>query len=368
MIKSTARGLAAFIVAIASLSSLVLVIGAQGSAGAANAGTSASVPSSATSGGQQSPAWSFVPLSQSANFLSRTAIHLLAGPGQTVSDTAVLTNYSTQTLNFDVYGSDAVNTPQGAFTLQAPNVHPREVGTWIALPVNQYNLPPRTATEFHFEVKVPANATPGDHAGGIVALNLAPNTHPQGGTQFAVQRGEGIAVYVRVPGPLHPGVAASNIGATYSSPPIGFGGSWAKVHYQVVNTGNVVLNGTSQAAVTNLFGTTVHRFPPVHIDALIPGERMSVVEPKWQNLPFIGPVHLKVVITTTAVKSTGESQFWVVPWLLILIIVVALVLLWYLWRRRRRRNRVDKKESGQPVEPQAAVAPTSAPDRPAPVL
>ena len=140
-----------------------------------------------------------------ANFLSRSAIHLIAGPGQTVSDTAVLTNYSTQTLNFDVYGSDAYNTKRlGVFTLNPPNVKPTDVGSWVDLPVNQYNLPPKTATEFHFEVKVPINASPGDHAGGIVALNLAPNTNPESGTQVAVQRGEGIAIYVRVPGPCTP--------------------------------------------------------------------------------------------------------------------------------------------------------------------
>jgi hypothetical protein len=313
-------------------------------AGAAAAPATSSGGTAATSGQNQTPAWSFVPLSQSANFLSRSAVHLLAGPGQTVSDTAVLTNYSTNTLDFDVYGSDAYNTKRlGVFTLNPPNVKPTDVGSWINLPVNQYNLPPKTTTEFHFEVKVPINATPGDHAGGIVALNLAPNTTPQSGTQVAVQRGEGIAVYVRVPGPLHPGVAAANVGATYSSSPLGFGSSWAQVHYQVVNTGNEVLNGKVQASATDIFGSTVHTFKPVAITALIPGQREGVIEPKWNGLPFAGPVHLKIVMTTTAVKSTGQAQFWIVPWLLILIVVLVLVALFLWWRRRRRKRLANEK-------------------------
>ncbi len=111
-------------------------------AGAATTPATGSIGASPTSGQNQTPAWSFVPLSQSANFLSRSAIHLLAGPGQTVSDTAVLTNYSDQTLDFDVYGSDAYNTRRlGVFTLNPPNVHPKDVGSWITLPVNQYDLP-----------------------------------------------------------------------------------------------------------------------------------------------------------------------------------------------------------------------------------
>ena len=312
-------------------------------AGAATTPATGSIGASPTSGQNQTPAWSFVPLSQSANFLSRSAIHLLAGPGQTVSDTAVLTNYSDQTLDFDVYGSDAYNTRRlGVFTLNPPNVHPKDVGSWITLPVNQYDLPGRTTTEFHFEVKVPINATPGDHAGGIVALNLAPNTSPTG-TQVAVQRGEGIAVYVRVPGPLHPGVAAANVGATYSSSPLGFGSSWAKVHYQVVNTGNEVLNGKVQVVATDIFGSTVHTFKPVPIVALIPGQREGIVEPKWNGLPFFGPVHLKVIMTTTSIKATGDAQFWIVPWLLILIVVLVLIALFVWWRRRRRKRLADQE-------------------------
>ena len=174
-----------------------------------------------------------------------------------------------------------------------------------------------------------------------MALNLAPNTSPTG-TQVAVQRGEGIAVYVRVPGPLHPGVAAANVRATYSSSPLGFGSSWAKVHYQVVNTGNEVLNGKVQVVATDIFGSTVHTFKPVPIVALIPGQREGIVEPKWNGLPFFGPVHLKVIMTTTSIKATGDAQFWIVPWLLILIVVLVLIALFVWWRRRRRKRLADQ--------------------------
>ncbi len=340
MITKSARRLTAMIGMTASLllGLFMLALPAGAATTTTAPATTPSGSSAGASGGSQTPAWSFVPLSQSANFLSRSAIHLLAGPGQTVSDTAVLTNYSTQTLDFDVYGSDAYNTRRlGVFTLNPPNVHPKDVGSWIDLPVNQYNLPPRTATEFHFEVKVPTNASPGDHAGGIVALNLAPNTNPASGTQVAVQRGEGIAVYVRVPGPLVPGVAAANVGATYSSSPLGFGSSWAQVHYQVVNTGNEVLNGKAQVIATDIFGSTVHTFRPVPITALIPGQREAIIEPKWNGLPFFGPVHLKVILTTTVVKSSGQAQFWVVPWLLILIVILILIAAFVWWRRRRKK-------------------------------
>jgi hypothetical protein len=309
------------------------------SADAAAPTTSTTTPCTFASG-NQTPSWSFVPLSSSANHLTRTAIHLVAAPGQTVTDTAVLTNYSCTELNFQVYGSDAYNTVRlGAFTLQTPNAPKVGVGKWITEPVNLVNLPPRTSDEFRFTVAVPLNTSAGDHAGGVVALNLAPPTGVGSGTQVAIQRGEGIAVYVRVPGTLHPGVAAADIGATKSTPALGFGSGYASSYYEVLNTGNVVLNGKAQLEAVNIFGNVVKRFAPVPIDALIPGQKMAVVEPRWNGLPFAGPVHLKVAITTSSINASGQAVFWVVPWLLFLIILVVIVLLIGLWIRRRRRRR-----------------------------
>jgi hypothetical protein len=175
----------------------------------------------------------------------------------------------------------------------------------------------------------------------VVALNLAAPTGVGSGTNLAIQRGEGIAVYVRVPGALHPGVASADIGAATSVPALGFGSSWAKAHYEVVNTGNAVLNGRAQLEAVNVFGTVIKRFAPVSIDALIPGQKMAIVEPRWNGLPFAGPVHLKVDMVTTSIKSTGEAVIWVVPWLLFLLIVLLIVVLIGYWIHRRRRRRAN---------------------------
>jgi hypothetical protein len=339
------------------------------SAAAAAPTTSTTTPCKFPSG-NQTPSWSFVPLSSSANHLTRTAIHLEAAPGQTVTDTAVLTNYSCSELNFQVYGSDAYNTVHlGAFTLETPNAPKVGVGKWISEPVNLVNLPARTSDEFRFTVSVPINTSAGDHAGGVVALNLAPPTGVGSGTQVAIQRGEGIAVYVRVPGTLHPGVAAADIGATKSIPALGFGSGHATPYYEVLNTGNVVLNGKAQLEAVNIFGTVVKKFAPAPIDALIPGQKMAVVEPRWNGLPFVGPVHLKVAITTSSINAMGQAEFWVLPWLLFLIIVVVILVLLGLWirRRRRRRRRADAPpSSAEGAGAGSASAPTEV-DEPATV-
>ena len=328
-----------------ALSACAAVFGSIAAAPAGAASRAATLPSAAQASpspasGTQTPTWTFAPYSASGNTLERTAIHLIASPGQTVSDNAILTNYSyTQTLNFDVYGSDAYNTVKlGVFTLNPPKAPKVDVGKWITLPVNIRTVPPRQSVTFHFAVTVPMNASPGDHAGGVVALNLAPPTGVQNGTNLAIQRGSGIAVYVRVPGKLVPGVAAANIGVAKSTPPLGFGTSTARAHYSVLNTGNEVLNGKAQLEATNVFGTVVKRYKAVPIDALIPGQKMSVVEPQWSGLPFAGPVTLKLTMLTSSITGTGQAGFWVIPWLLILIIIVVLAVLIYMWIRRRRRR------------------------------
>ena len=342
---------------LAAATVVLLAAAPSGDAAATGTGASPIYPPNGT----PTPAWSFVPLSNPNNHLTRSSIQLLASPGQVVSDTAVLTNYSTQALNFNIYGSDASNTVKlGAFALNPPNAKKVAVGSWITLPVNIYDLPPHTSTQFHFSVKVPTNASPGDHAGGIVALNLAPASKEKG-TTVAIQRGEGIAVYVRVPGPLHPGVAAANIGAKFTTPAIGFGSAWALVHYQVVNTGNTILNGTATAEAVNIFGSVIKKFAPAQITTLIPGQRMSVVEPKWDGLPFIGPVHIKVVMKTTKVNATGEGTFWVFPWLFVLLVLLVIggLIGWWVWRRRRRQGEATPGGEGNESGPAEGAAPES---------
>ncbi len=54
-------------------------------------------------------------------------------------------------------------------------------------------------------------------------------------------------------------------------------------------------------------------------------------------------MHLKVIMTTTSIKATGDAQFWIVPSLLILIVVLVLIALFVWWRRRRRKRLADQE-------------------------
>lgn len=167
--------------------------------------------------------------------------------GTTVSDSATILNSSDKELTFQVFATDAVNTPSGgAFALLPVETKPRDVGTWIALApqaATTVTVPPKGRTDVPFTVKVPQDATPGDHVGGIVALNTAvEGVQKDGKVQVGVKRSVGARLYFRVPGPLTPGLSVEDVRVDRGAPLL----PWVKdaratVSYALVNRGNVVV-------------------------------------------------------------------------------------------------------------------------------
>lgn len=297
------------------------------------------------------PSFSFSPIALPGS-TPRGAFHYDMLPGQTINDSVVLKNPTNQLEQFQIWASDAYNTPQGgALTLRPLGYHMTEVGTWIAthLGTGIYGLNPRTSVTVNFSVTAPANATPGTHVGGIEALNVTPVPQPNGGhAHFVIHNGIGAAMFIQIAGPTHAAAAVSDISVDSSVPAIGFGHRSAVVSYELENTGNTLLSGTAVATVTDLFGRTVKTFRPVGVQVFVPGGRFKVTEPTWNNLPFIGPETVHVRFTSTGMKpATGDSTFWIFPWLLILVILLILgLLIWRIIVRRRNRANATPPSGG----------------------
>lgn len=289
------------------------------------------------------PSFSLTPVSAPGSVTPRGSFHYDMLPGQTISDSVVLTNETTELEDFQIWGTDGYNTTiGGAFALRPYGYPMTGVGTWIDTHLGSgvYGLPGQTSVTINFSVTVPSNATPGDHAGGIEALDVTPVAQPTGGpAHFIIHRGIATAVYVRVAGPTRPSAAVSNISVKSSVPAIGFGSRTAAVTYQLENTGNTLLSGQAVATVTDIFGRTVKTFAPVGIQAFVPGGRFTVVEPRWDSLPLFGPETVHVTFTSPGMPTaTGSSTFWVFPWLLVLLILAVLgLIIWRLWVRRQNR-------------------------------
>jgi hypothetical protein len=196
---------------------------------------------------------------------------------------------------------------------------------------------------------VPANATPGDHVGGVVA---SVSEALQGG-KFAREDRVGVAMYLRVAGPLHPALSvesASTNGFHGTANP--FGGGSTTVSYTVHNTGNVRLSGNQEVTVTGLFGIPLATVRPATLQQVLPGDSVRVVAHLTGVFPA-GPldVHVKVTpaevpgsphLTVPLAAGAYTVSMWATPWsqlgLLILLVAAAFGVRWWLRGRRRRRS------------------------------
>jgi hypothetical protein len=265
---------------------------------------------------------------------ARPFFDYLLPPGGTLHDRISIKNFGDIPLTYDLYPADAHNLPTGAFALSGQTAPRVDVGAWVSLPIRTVRVAPHTLTAVPFTLHVPASTTPGDHAGGIVALQRPVAPGRLRGRRVVVRQGVGARIYLRVPGPLHPQVAVTSVKVHRSSGL--FGGGHAAIVATVANTGNTRVDGSVVAKATGVFGYSVKTFAPQKFQALLPGNAAQFVF-NWPHLPRVGPIHVSVDVNAGKAQAHGGTTFWVIPWLVVLIVILLLGGIGYLrWRRRHR--------------------------------
>jgi hypothetical protein len=317
-------------------------------------GIAASSPAQAATNG----AWAVTPAVTPGNTTPRPAFELVANPGQVITDRVTVSNVTTHPINFAIYAADGYNTAiGGAFALKLPVQRQVDVGAWAQLPVGALTVPGRTQATFPFTLTIPPNATPGDHAGGIVAENSAPTSQTQGGVHVNVLKGVGTRIYLRVNGPLQPSVGITDAASKSSIGPLSFatGSGRGSVHFNVLNTGNVSLNAVATVKATDIFGSTVKTYKPISLGPLLPGANITLSEPTIA-LPRAGVIRYHVEVTAPGVKANGGATGLIIPWVLVAILVLLIVaFVW--WRARQRRNRRAAIRTAQLEQPVSEVQP-----------
>jgi len=262
-------------------------------------------------------------------------------PGQGLQDTVGVSNFFDQPITYKIYATDAYNTPGDAnFALLAEGDAPVDTGTWIKLPVTEYVVQPGQRADIPFTITVPPDATPGDHAGAVVARPVLPEQPATSGQGLNVQRRIGARVYVSVDGPRQPALSIESLAVSHDSSFGSFGRGPATVSYVVRNIGNTRLKPQAFLAVKGPLGITAADTFPRDIPELLPGGTFQVD----QTLDSVAPLgHLTVEVTARtvgadAVSVTRTESFWAVPWLgILLVVALVLVVRWRIRRRRRRR-------------------------------
>jgi hypothetical protein len=277
----------------------------------------------------------------------RSSFFIEAKPGESVSDRISVSNYSDKPIAFRFFSSDAYNTAVGsAFSLRMPDPEtgviptPVGVGKWVTIPVEQLIVAPGARSDIPFTLTVPLDAEPGDHAGGIVALDPSTSPDGSGGMDIAVRQAVGVRIYVRVAGQLSPnlmvaGLTVSNSGAGFLAPITGPSKTLAK--FSVANVGNMSLTPSMKVTVTDTFGREVASKAVADAVEVLPGQ-IAAFEVDLGDLSGIGPKYeVSVSAQAGEVGSQASTSFWVFPWLFFLLLVLGLVLL-VLARMKRRRS------------------------------
>ncbi|HTR71287.1 MAG TPA: DUF916 domain-containing protein [Mycobacteriales bacterium] len=293
--------------------------------------------------------WSVFPTTAKGQSLARPYFQPLLTPGVPVRDSLTITNETKTRLKFHIYGSDAYNSPSGQFLLKLSYQPMHDIGTWIHLPVSTLTLRAKRAVKVPFTITPPANATPGDHAGGIIVEGQPSAAHKSGALQIHQIDAVAVRMYARVRGPLSPSLSVTSV---HLDPSRGgaalFGaGSNVNVSYTVTNTGNVNLTPTADLSVSAVLGSTHHRTSV--IPQLLPGGSATI----HQEISGVKPsviLHSKVVVTAKHTAGEASASVWNIPWLLLAIIVAIIAaIVWY--RRRRRGTAPPEDATGRHREP-----------------
>lgn len=291
-----------------------------------------------TASAQDPPSWSFEPTNPQSG-PGRNWFVLDVQPGQVLRDSVTLSNPLDQPLSFQIYAADAYNTAKGgAFTIRDPEEPKEDLANWVTLGTDAYTVPPRQEVVIPFEIRVPENAEPGDHVGGIAAKNVNPeSTVNQGGVQVDIKRVVGTRVYARVAGPLVPALRVDDVNVDANASFLPTGGGDGEVTYTVTNAGNVRLSPTATVKIKGPFGQDLYESTGTELQELLPGSSQTVTEP-FDEVPLAGPVYADVRAEAPDVVASAKATTWIIPWFALAVVAVLMLLL-ILWRRRRRRQR-----------------------------
>jgi hypothetical protein len=297
---------------------ITAVLAGPGPARAADNGSFAMEPTSGTGGG-------------------RSAFELAAAPGTTVRDSLTIRNETAAAIRFTLYSADAYDDGKGTFVLRGASEPRHDVGAWVSLPFARIVVPSRGTAAVPFTITVPASASAGDHAGGIVALS-PPGPGRATGPGVAVRAGVGVRIYFRVKGLLTPRLRVTDV---HYAPTVSFGSllgaaNAGTVTYRVVNEGNVRMAPTGSVRVT---GLTSARSGPSPLPDLLPGGSATVTT-HIAGVHGLGNESVTVAVASGATGAAAHGSAFVFPYLLVLVVVIAVgaLIVFTIHGRRRRRT------------------------------
>ncbi|RRS01387.1 WxL protein peptidoglycan domain-containing protein [Glycomyces terrestris] len=306
----------------------------------------------------------------------RAAFDYALGPGDTLIDFVGVSNFGTEPITVRLYASDAYTTETGAFDLLPSSEAPVDIGSWIGFNEQTLTVAPETRLDVPFALTVPADATPGDHVGGIVAA-VTEETTDASGNEILMERRVGARVHLRVSGELDPNLTPElgHVAYDYEWNPIEPGS--VSFDYAVENAGNVRLQGELVARIAGPWDLLAREVVIAELPQILPGDRFegtAEVDGIWPlaylNAELIvRPEAVSEADTDSRLVSGRETAgLWAPPWPQAAVTAALSLLIWIVVkaRKRKRRKATARAITPEPKDEQAgAAAETDAQPEPA---
>lgn len=295
-----------------------------------------------------------VPAGADGNPDGRTRFSYAADPGQQIADNYLVRNTGTTPQSYTVLSTDAFNDEAGEFALLETDAPATDIGNWVSFENGtnrlQFDLAPGASRVVPFTVIVPAEATPGDHAGGIAASVQTPSG------QVTLDRRLGTRMYLRVSGDIQAGLSIAGLRASYV-------GDWwnpfsgaMRVHYTVENTGNIALASNVAVTGSTWFGIPTGGAQGDGIPELLPGGTRTY-ETDLPGVASWGYLNANVTLNPFVegddeskrmpVAATSRDTILIAPpWTV--LIAIALIVGFVFFRRWRRK--IDAKRAAEWIE------------------
>ena len=294
-----------------------------------------------TAGADDTVGISIAPVDAKGVSSGRSRFSYKVEPGQTVTDHVKVTNPGTITEEVTVFAADAYNDDKGEFALKPTTDTSTDAASWTAFegkPQLKITLAHGESKVVTFTVTVPKNASPGDHAAGVLAAATTAG-------QVAVERRIADRIYVRVSGKLQPSLTISSFASTYHTSLNPLAGS-ISVAATITNNGNVALEGVTTLTATTWFGLSTGRLNRTDLAEILPGNTVTVTY-EITGVPQLGFVNVKMLLQSGIAGDAPdpgplpvfqrETFVPAIPWILVGLIVLG-VAVWFFVRWRRQRN------------------------------
>lgn len=350
---------------LSSFAALALLLGtpvAASAAGAPSAALAAAAPSADTT-----VTWSVRP-ADTAQGRDRPNYAYDLPPGGTVGDALYVANRSPTPITLTVYAADGFLTEDGALDILAGGVASTDLGSWVQVETTEVTLDSGASAEVPFTIAVPADASPGDYAAGVVASMLVT---AENGT--ITERRLGSRVHLRVQGDLAPALTVNDVTVDYhgTANPVEAGS--ATVTYTLTNTGNTRLDPTVDVALGGPFGLASVSAAD-DAPELLPGSSLQRTVEVASVVP-LGLLSADVTATSQVVSrtlagaepssldpltSTGSAATAAMPWTALAILaVLAAFVAWRIVAARRRKAAHARELAGAVAAARAESAPAT---------